>query len=261
MSIHRFILVIGSFFHLSYAEIREISTIEELYIPIIEVISQSKVPVMIFDIDNTLATTVEELGRAEWFYRTLQKQQAQPGCNKQEVLAHLIELYTHIHNHIPLKLVESTTGSLIETLQSDSIPCFALTARSLLIERTFQQLSPLGIDFTRTPLSQEDMILSNNPALPALYTRGIIFNGDNNKGETLLTYLRALGYTPDYVIYTDDSLSQVERVHKALEDAGIPCIACRYGYMDSDCNSFDMTKAEKQLNNFLKEHPFTPVIN
>lgn len=245
-------------FSLCSAEIKEIKSMAELCDPIADILAANKKLLIVFDIDDTLACPEHELGSSTYFYQELERQQAQPGVDKQKVLYDLIALHTHINNFIPLKAVEERTPLFILFLQSLGIPCMALTARSHLIERTFEQLSPLGIDFTITALSTEDMVLSDNPELPARYTRGIIFNGNNNKGETLLKYLHAINYTPDYVLYVDDSANQVEKVNNALAAAGIPCTTYHYSYMETVNASFNSAAANTQLNAFLQEHPFTP---
>lgn len=229
----------------------------ELCDPIADILSQEKVLFFVLDIDDTIATPEHELGSNRWFCHELEQRQAQPGADKTKALHDIVALYTHVHNYIPLKAVEENTPLFIILLQSLDIPCMALTARSQLVERTFEQLSPIGIDFTLSAPSKEDINLSDNPELPARYSRGILFNGDNNKGEMLVNYFKTIGVTPDYVIYVDDSLSHVKKVDAALEAAGIPCTAYHYRFMESINATFDMTKADQQLEVFLKKHPFT----
>lgn len=260
MFIRHLLLPLVCCFSLINAEITEIASMENICETIAKVITEGKTPLIVFDIDDTLATPEHELGKSSWFYQELSHQQAQPNVDKQKVSNDLIALYTHIHNYLPLKAVEAETPLFVCYLQSLGIPCMALTARSHLIERTFEQLLPLGIDFTLSAPSDDTIILSDNVELPACYTRGVIFNGDNNKGQTLLKYLKTIGYTPDYVIYVDDNTKQVQRVHEALENAGIPCSAFRYSYMDKENSEFDLTEANKQLAAFLKEHPYNQVI-
>lgn len=254
---HHVLLPLLCCFSLANAEIREIMSMEELRDPIENLLKLDKKILVVFDIDDTLVTTHHELGSSEWFYRELAEKQAQPGIDKQQVLKDLLALYAHVHTYLSLKLVEKDTADFITALQYHYVPCLALTARSCLFERIIKQLKQSGINFACCAPSADDLNLSDNPTLPARYTRGIIFNGDNNKGATLLKYLHAIGYTPDYVIYVDDSAKHVQRVHDALEAEGIPCSVFRYGFMDNFNASFDLSKARQQLAVFLKEHPFT----
>jgi hypothetical protein len=254
---HRLLLPLICCFSLINAEIKEIKSMEEISDTIEILLKSEKKLFVVFDIDDTLATPEYELGKSSWFYQELSNQQAQPNADKQKVLNDLIALYTHVHNYLPLKAVEVNTPLLVTNLQSRGIPCIALTARSLLIKRTFEQLLPLGIDFTLCAPSTDNMILSDNPELPACYMQGIIFNGDNNKGVTLLKYLRAINFAPDHVIYVDDSIKQVQRVHDALEEASISCTGFRYNYMDEENKNFNLAEAQQQLAAFLKNHPFT----
>lgn len=257
MFIYRLLLPLLCCFSLANAEIKEIISMNEVHEHIEKLLKNEIKILVIFDIDDTVATTKEELGSSAWFYRELETQQAQPGVDKQKVFNDIVAFYTHLHNHLPLKAVEKETPDFIAALQYHDIHCIALTARSLLIERTFEQLKHIDINFSRNAPSQNDLTLSDNPELPARYTRGIIFNGDNNKGITLLKYLNAINYIPDHVIYIDDSLKQVQRVHDALEAAGIPCSAFRYGFMDMFNKNLDTEKAGQQLEVFLKKHPLT----
>lgn len=250
-------------FCLVHAEIKELATMQDLC-PSLPEISEDTKLLFAFDIDDTIGKTEQAFGSNAWFYREFEKELSKPGANRELVVKKMITLYSHAQMYLPLVAVEETTPLLIFALQMLGIPCMGLTARSLdtwvstpitLVERTIQQLEELAIDFSTTALSENDLELSDNPEKPSHYTRGIIFNGQNSKGEMLLKYLDAVNYRPDLVVYVDDSARHVKTVHDALQAAGIQCLAFRYSAMDEVNKNFDDAAAQQQLEAFLVEHP------
>lgn len=249
------------------ADIRELANIQDLCEPIADALEHEKLPLVVFDIDDTILTT--DLVSNAWFCYELQRRQNELGADKELVRKKMIALYVHLQLLVPFKAVEEETPAFIAALQFLSIPCMALTTRSLdawlvtpvtLVERTFQQLLALEIDFNRTAPSEKDLDLLDNPEKPVHYQQGILFNGQNNKGETLLKYLQAIDYQPDMVIFIDDSAQHVQAVHDAVTAAGIPCIAFRYTVMDEVTKNFDPARTQADLEAFLHEHPQSTAI-
>ena len=123
-----------------------------------------------------------------------------------------------------------------------------------LAERTHEQLKSLNITFFMDHnFTQKDLILylSQNPCL---YRHGIIFTGNNDKGETLLSFLKTLNYYPKKIIFIDDKMYHIRSVEAALQNTNIEYIGIRYTGCDHYINHFNATKADIQLQLFKQLH-------
>ncbi len=208
---------------------------------------------ILFDIDNTIAAPPSDLGSDQWFNDLVTICQQQ-GFEKKEAVKKAVELYHHIHAHIELKPIEAKTTAFIASLQKQNIPVLALTARSF-IERTFQQLKTIAIDFSPTALSTKIFDLSLQH--PASYQQGIIFCGNNNKGSVLCAFLDRIGYQPDKIIYVDDKEGNLKAVEQMLETRAIEFVGIRYSQLDERVKNINNAAVQKELADFLQKYPLS----
>lgn len=213
---------------------------------------------ILLDIDNTIAAPPSDLGSDQWFNDLVITICQQQGLEKKEAVQKGIELYHHIHAHIELKPIEAQTPSFIASLQKQNIPVLALTARTI-IERTFQQLKTIAIDFRPTALSTK--IFDLNLRHPALYKQGIIFCGNNDKGTVLCAFLDYIGYQPDKIIYVDDKEGNLKAVEQALQSRGIEFVGIRYSRLDERVKNINNAAVQKELADFLQKHPLQTTLS
>jgi FMN phosphatase YigB (HAD superfamily) len=205
---------------------------------------------IVFDIDNTLAETYQELGSDQWFsYKFAQEQKT--GKSIQEVREAILPLFLEIRLQMPLKLIEESAPALIKSIQHRNIPIIALTAQEPgLAHKTSKELSILGINFSDeffTVHRDIDHLESN-----CLYYKGIIFASNNNKGEILLAFLDKTNFKPQHIIFIDDKDKNLVCVEKALEETEIQFTGIRYNRLDEKVSSIDADQAEQQLKSFLE---------
>ncbi len=214
---------------------------------------------VLLDIDNTIAAPPSDLGSDQWFNDLVLAICEQQGLEKKEAVQKGIELYHHIHTHIELRPVEAQTPAFIASLQKQNIPVLALTARTI-IERTFQQLETITIDFRHTALSNKTFDLSLHH--PAFYQQGIIFCGNNDKGTVLGAFLERISYQPDKIIYVDDKEGNLKAVEQALQSRGIEFVGIRYSRLDERVKNINSSAIQKELADFLQKYPFkaTPAL-
>jgi len=212
----------------------------------------NKKMLILFDIDNTLAAPSGDLGSDQWFNHIVTVYQQQ-GFATKDAFKTAVDLYHHIHAHLDLKPAEAETPAFVASLQKKNIPVLALTARSF-IERTFEQLETIAIDFTPNAVTNNTFDLSQQH--PAFYQQGIIFSGNNNKGLVLCAFFDRIGYQPDKIIYVDDKEGNIKAVEEAVEKRGIEFVGIRYSRLDDKVKKLDITTAQKQLTTFLQEYPF-----
>lgn len=210
---------------------------------------------IVFDIDNTIATASHAIGSDPWFSHYI-KQCIQSGMSAERALEVTVPLYLFIQQLIDLVPVESETIELIKTLQRNNIKVIALTARSCpLIERTVEQLAKINIDFSpANRFASEDIIVGLDSAWA--YSDGIIFCSNYTKGVVLLEFLNTLedADIPDTIIFIDDKEHHVCSVDTLLTKAGITSLCIHYTFMDEAVKKFDPAVAHEQLASLLKQY-------
>lgn len=201
---------------------------------------------VIFDIDNTLARPVTELGSDEWFCDQVDKKMAE-GHDYITAIYYTLPATFYAQFNIPLRPTEETAAELIANLIDQKIPVMALTTRSLFVaERTMEQLEKIGISFLIPGISQEDLVLQMPH--PCLYRQSILFGGNNDKGEALITFFHWMNYFPDKIVFIDDKMKYLLAVEKALKHYNIEFVGIRYAGCDECVKNFDATKAKEQWN-------------
>lgn len=211
--------------------------------------------IVIFDLDNTLVCPKQELGSDQWFFKIVDNATAR-GISTHDAIEELVPLYYHIHQHIDLQPVEPDTIDVLRQLKNRNAPVIALTARRAPnAERTHEQLRNAGIQLNPPAQMLTRMIIHTKE--PALLLDGIIFCGNNDKGSALEQVFAQCGIPlPERIVYVDDKRSHLDAVARFCKKSGIEYIGLRYGYLDAAVKAYDVKKADKQLHEFLKKHPF-----
>lgn len=241
------LLLTNSFF--VYAEIiqsKEFSIISDYL---------SNQTLLILDIDNTVAEPAQGLlGSDQWFCQMMAAKQKNNTLSFSDALNEVLPLYNSIQMNIWLKPVEDYIPILIKSWQAKGIQIIALTARNFkLVDTTISQLKKINIDLTFSKISDKEISLSL--AYPCHYKNGIIFCGQNDKGDTLKSFFEYLNYYPKKVIFIDDKEKYLIAVEKVMKELKIPFIGIRYGHLDEKINTFNNEQASLELNLFLATHP------
>ena len=134
-------------------------------------------------------------------------------------------------------LVDAEAPNLIKKMLQKGILAIALTACSTgaigviqsMEEWRFNQLNALGIDFS--PFFEGEYVFSelvDAKSRPPLFKNGILFTGDlqnpekSAKGQLLGIFLDKINWSPEKVIFIDDSQKHLEAVFQELNQRGIP---------------------------------------
>ncbi len=225
----------------------ESNSITDLYQQI-EPNEYNKNTLVVFDIDNTVATQHGYFGDA-WFSKMLADE-----LSKGKSVFDVLPTYFHAQINTWLVPGEPTALPLIENLQNNGITVIALTARDYhILYRTFEQLQRIGVDFSAT--SPHKPFQPYGTHEPALYEGGIIFAGGHDKGEVLLHWLDQMKYNPTKIIFIDDKLKNIRSVQLAAQENKYPFVGIRYGYFDDHVKNIDMQKAEVAYKELLEQFP------
>ena len=203
---------------------------------------------VIFDIDNTLTKTKQDLGSDQWFFYQVE-QFVQAGLSRADAVNTVLPLYNILQMHIPLKLIEAETPTLIIRLKQLGIHIIALTSRGFeLINRTVEQLNNLGVNFADSSFFEG---FAN-----AQYRGkdGIIFCHGHAKDIGLLEAFKRSHYFPFLVIYVDDKENYLFCVGDMLYSNKINFYGIRYSRLDAHVAQFDPVSANWQLQEFYRTH-------
>jgi hypothetical protein len=207
---------------------------------------------IILDVDNTTATSINQLASTQWFIamRTLKEQ---CGLSKEQAAHVLLPLYSLLVPHCPLQPVESTTAPLIKELQDNGYKVMSLTLRSShnLKTCTINQLNDIGIDFTHNNLYAHDVTLNDK----VLYTHGILFVHGGHKGKLLFQFLKQIRYMPKQIIFIDDKEYNVLDVEDTLVHCDIDHTGIWYRYCDAQVDSFELSLTQDDLQALCNRCP------
>jgi hypothetical protein len=207
---------------------------------------------VIFDIDNTLAHPTEELSSDEWFCYLVDTKMAQ-GNDPLTAIYYALPAAFYAQFHIPLAATEQTTTALIQQLINNNIAVMALSTRSIFIaERTLEQLDNININFLIPHVSPDPLVLRMEH--PCFYNRGILFGGNNDKGQAIIKFFDTVNYHPDTVIFVDDKMKYLLSLERAFEDRNITFYGIRYSGCDGKVKNFDPAKAEAQYRELQEKN-------
>ena len=205
---------------------------------------------VLFDVDNTLAHPIEELGSDEWFCYMVDTKMLQ-GNDVLTSIYYALPAAFYAQFNIPLEATESTTAALITQLADSGVAVMALSTRSLFIaERTLEQLDQINIHFDMPAIDADELVLPMPH--PCLYKDGVLFGGNNDKGQALTCFFDIMNYHPETVIFIDDKMKHLLSLANALEPRNITFYGIRYSGCDERVRNFDPAKAEQQYQE-LKE--------
>lgn len=210
---------------------------------------------VIFDIDNTLVHTNQELGSDPWAYWFV-KEKLKEGMVPSEALAYMFDLFRHIHSHVDVYPVEEKTVDIVQQLKNLEIPTICLTGRqSSMIDVTQEQMNKSGFNFNSPENLNKPFSLKMK--YPVEVANGIICGGMNEKGNVIAKVFETLDYkSPEAIVFIDDRQNCIDSMKKRCYDNNIAYTGLRYGYMDPIVAKFDPQKAKEQLEELLKCHAF-----
>jgi hypothetical protein len=214
-------------------------------------------PIILWDIDETLATTKTKVGGDPWFNGLYAHTLA-----KAKPIAAALNVYDTVQHHMLAKHVDPTSIKILKLCQMIGIPVLGLTARGRnLLDTTHDQLRSIDIDFSRnrceTEKSKKIQINDKDGKPLAVYYEGIIFCGGKNKGDCLAAFWKLIvGDAPNYVLMIDDKHENVERVRRAVvEELKLQFNGLLYTKMHEEAKNFDHQTATQEL---IQLYPFLP---
>jgi len=248
------ILLIFFYSNIAYALITESNHLTK----ILDYINPTQKTLVIFDIDNTIVHPPTELGSDEWFYYKVNQKKAE-GFDELTSIYYILPMLFYVQFNIPLEPTEENIPELIQFLIDNNIAVMALSTRSLpIVECTLEQLHNIDISFSMPHIPTNDLVLPMHH--PCFYKNGILFSGNNDKGQALNCFFDMMNYHPENVIFIDDKMKYLLSVEQTLEQHTIPFTGIRYSGCDERVKNFDPAKSEEQWH-ALKQQKSKNYIN
>ncbi len=236
-----------------FAQIFEIKNIEE-----VEKYLQ-KDSLIIFDLDNTLIETSQELGGDQWFEARIKYfSQTMPS---QEAFEKTYDEWYQLQSITKNCCVEKKTKAIFDKIVKN-YQAFALTTRGYDTSHcVLRELKRLKLDFSN---KGEEAYFLNKKLV--LFKEGIIFANGLRKAEVFFQYFEK--HKPHYkkIIFIDDKKSHLENFEKFCAKEKIDFVGLRYGFLDDkvknlstkliempsiDLSSF-IEKKQKEIEKLLK---------
>jgi hypothetical protein len=193
---------------------------------------------VVFDIDNTLANPLTELGTDQSF-KWMKAGYLKKGYDDAKATTKALSYWAEVQSYIDVVPVERTTPIIVRRLQSKGLKVMALTARSpKLARRTLQQIGRVGYQFTRSSVMQGVKYIPVGNRKP-MHVNGVVFAEGADKGQVLFKILQTMKSVPKRVVFVDDKLHHGQEVLEAIRRLGIEVHAFRYGAADQRVKTFD----------------------
>lgn len=221
-------------------EIKELSEINKYL---------AKDELIIFDLDNTLIEPRQTLGSDQWFYNRIQELEKN-GKSSQDAFSNTYSEWFQIQCVTKVKPVEKNTVNMLKDLQK-YYKVIALTTRSFDLNfTTLLQLDSVGIDFTKSSLTEKMLFFDGEKYVA--HKKGVLFANGSNKGNVLKMFFEKINYEPSKIIFIDDKESNLKDVKEFCEKNKIEFTGLRYGYLDEKVKNFNRQIVQKQHINFDK---------
>lgn len=240
----------------------------------------------VFDIDNTLLRTKQDLGGDAWF--TWQESLLKSSPGHADLVAPDLNGLLIVQGWMfalgTMISPEPETPQIFRQLQRSGHPVILLTSRGIDFENhTQRELSrngyepqlaavapragyaqtfvPYNLEQPETAcLSVDDVQRLGLPAAkPVVYRRGILLTGGQHKGAMLRALLCKLNKSYSTIVFVDDHQKHVDRVFAAYENQAVDLRSVKYSFMDEEVKAFhDGDKAQVKaqwikLRDVLKE--------
>ena len=282
LSLLFFIVIAITGYKITRTPAENIQTVETLDFVQKELDHLDKNSLVIFDIDDTLITPIDSIFHVKSLWQSLLLYFEYMKQTGDILLSRIYHFANTAFFHADFQLIDPSSPALIKKLQKKGVKVIAFTATitdefgdiQSVEDLRIRHLAQVGINlskaFRKIPFLVLDKAFSEHPPL---FKQGILFanlgkkSGRKEKGPVLAAFLKRINFTPNRIIYVDDTRHHLEDTEKALEPMGIPFIGLHYMGSDKFLTHIDMSVAREQIrqlvqhNEWIPEHSLITTVN
>ena len=213
---------------------------------------------VVVDLDETVMSETQLLGRDEWHGEYTQRKMRQTGLTFKETADGFNALNMDIKGRSAVRATEPSLPAVISELVARGVFVFAITSRHVELERvTIQKLDSIGVHF-------------QGPALQSLpsanFMSGVEFTGGLDKGQALKQIVSHARTVPSSIVFFDDRMSHVKSMAAAISEMKIPGRTYLYSRIETDFTrrlppELRLRIADEQLKRFISEGPRSEVMS
>ena len=206
----------------------------EPYIPLL-----TKHDLVALDFDNTLfrPASKNHVGSDEWFRKGLDYLK---GREEEQGKAFdvMLSIYNKVQSSVVIEPVEGDkTLDFLRKIQATGCLIIILTARSV-IEQTFSQIKTIDFDFAKHAPPDELCFRFAEDREPIVYKKGILFCGNNNKGNSLFRFLAMTHVLPSTIYFMDDRIENIFAVYQSCVLHGVVYKGFHYVYLEQEIKNY-----------------------
>ena len=244
---------------------------------------------LVFDVDNTLLATNQDLGSDQWFgwQSKLLKEFPLPKEAVASEFTGLLRAYSLILSLSAMRPTQKELPIIVSGLQSQGFKILVLTSRGVdLRAATQRELVANGFRFDKSAmppaigfpgtfkpyctddieasgLSREEAVAflaKNANAYPVAiessrsvsYSGGLFLTEGQHKGVMLRTLLNRSGRAYRSIVFVDDHIHNVDRVFAAFKDTDVEVVTYRYSAEDANVRRFLEGKKKSVTKDWMR---------
>ena len=233
---------------------------------------------LVFDIDNTILTSVNELGSDQWYSwqeKIMKDANCKPACVS-TVTEELIQAQGLLFTMGKMRATEATLAEKIKKLQAEGQSIILLTSRGPDFRSlTEASLRNNGMDFSVSTLNaskdvtgtylpydinnlacsgltQTDVQVAGlQSARPVSFQNGIYMTAGQNKGVMLKVLLKKYKKNFKAIVFADDHVRHVDRMQAIMGEIA-DVTTYRYAGIDPDVERFNASDKTKIIQDWMK---------
>lgn len=220
------------------------------------------------DLDNTLLTTLTDLGSEQWFdgmYDALKPLKAKDKALFDERFEMLLQLSYKVINAAATEPVQADAPEIVAQIQASGAKMIGLTSRGRVIrDVTLRNLLSWNIDLSRSAFGEDLDRLESVKTAPPLkdfpantsYMGGVFFTSGHNKGSMLMGLLKHLHYRPDVILFVDDKSSHHDKMFASCLAEGLPVFGFQFTLEHPfivEYKASDKARSRVQMKRFIED--------
>lgn len=218
-------------------------------------ISHSPQLIVFLDIDNTLIRSKLNVG-TPWFFYGVIDHAVHQGVAKPIARKKLGAIDGHLHQYIPVELIDQNVTQYIQQMQNKGVRILGLTSRNMNMQSaTDKQLKSVGIKLQNNAVTYPN--IEQWEYAPHFIQSVIYVDKIKSKkimAASFLNYLQSIQQMPTEMIFADDQLKYVEQLEAVAHEFQINYLGVHFIAEQQREQSFNMCQAVDEFHHLIDKN-------